>query len=1035
MKKKTVAGRGSASWSDDDGYHSETSSYRSSEHSAYSSSSSSSPRAEEQSPDVIARDNEIRATTEGKLVFRLANTRSVGGKREVWGNRSPSMEGAICVGRAARAGLAEVVTFLLEAGEDPEGVDELGRSPLRLAAGWGHVAVARALCEAGVDVDRTDSDGVTPLTMASQNGHAAMVRFLLRRAGADVNKPKLDGVTPLYISAQNGHLAVVEVLLEAAADVEKANKSGATALMRACQNNHLPIVKTLVGAGATVYDPARHEFASRSPMGIAASQDLVDILLFLLESAQEAAAAAGGFSPARLEPAAVLAEVFGCAVRNAETLRFRGELLYRIMLLPRDSLVDLEAQDDAGHTPLANAREIGDPVARSRVTQLLCACGATIVSAVETRRNESCGNTALHAVAFQNDEMGHWLNLKPYFNDSEAERAEAVNSTDDAHGRTPLHHACFRGLLEMVTELLDAGARVDVFDKHGFTPVHDLAVNLDPEEIGTGDKVTQTEAALVSVVDLLESRGLLTASLVGSRNRAGHTAADIARQHGGALLAARLERISGSTLAHRFVLAPLRYILLFLLCVLFSPIGATLLSLSLFSRGPLGAVFARAQANLELHPLVTLAGSLVVSTGVAVIYLVVPRQLGDPGVYLLAAVSTLLLLPSAFIQLRVVAHRAKATPQYWRPGTLFLTVPDPPSRVTLWSRDKEVRYPLPGVKIKIPLNWTNLLALVSLAVSFWQSLSITFLPKNFWTSDPKASWVSISYRGLFSFSVTYSYLNSFWAAVAVTVLALAFFTFVVIGMASSIVPFGSKRGDVFASLSRAFPFITRDFLSKLPLGSELAGLLSGLGLNLVSSVFLKALACDDDGVFVKALLPDELLVCHSTRHLFLAGFGSLLLVIYSAAALTMGLAFIRDFDGVEDIRITAAYQLVSNFAQVVGIVLGIFLEGNAQVVQIYTIITYTVFFLVSIWHQPCRDIKLINLWLAWSNFAVAWLGASNLMSIKLGPSDTYKKTGVYTLYDLYPMILLLAGWGVSLLVALFAAIAMRKKSNNRSIGK
>jgi hypothetical protein len=450
------------------------------------------------------------------------------------------------------------------------------------------------------------------------------------------------------------------------------------------------------------------------------------------------------------------------------------------------------------------------------------------------------------------------------------------------------------------------------------------------------------------------------------------------------------------------------------------------MSLSLFYPTQLGTVFAQVQANLELHPWLSLLGSAVISITLALLFLVVPRHLRHPEPYLLSIVGLSLLLPSFIILLRLLIFRLKATPKHWRPGTLFFSVPEPATAIVDWYYETiELRkmhllafYTMMNM-IFLVLDWKNALSLLSLGISFWQALSITFLPKVCWSLDPRSKWIYDLLRSLFRFDV--NFLWFYGSAVIVTVLALGFFSFIVIGMGSSIVPFGSKRRDPFAVLSRLFPFITRDFLSKLPLGSELATLLSGIALNQVSGVFLKTLPCDD--LYVKALLPD-LERCHSSRHLLLAGFGSLLLVLYSAAATTLGLAFIRSYDKAEHIRITAAFQLLSNFAQIVGVVLGIFFEDQASVVQIYTIITYSLLFMMVLLHRPSRDVRSINLWLAWTSFAVAWTAVCNLTSIRIGPSSSCQTTGRYLTRDskdLIPMIMLVSGWGGSLLVTLFAA--------------
>ena len=62
-------------------------------------------------------------------------------------------------------------------------VDQLGRTPVHLAAGRGHLAVLRLLMEAGARLDHADHEGATPLHAAATHGHEKLlVRRVLARA-------------------------------------------------------------------------------------------------------------------------------------------------------------------------------------------------------------------------------------------------------------------------------------------------------------------------------------------------------------------------------------------------------------------------------------------------------------------------------------------------------------------------------------------------------------------------------------------------------------------------------------------------------------------------------------------------------------------------------------------------------------------------------------------------------------------------------------------------------------------------------------
>lgn len=107
--------------------------------------------------------------------------------------------------------------LLLNEGVACDAVDDLGRTALHYAAGYGKVAVVRALCQAGADVMAADRTGMTPLHWACLKSHAAAVDILLSDSKADAFACATAGIfrgrcaLDLADHAHNG--AVREVLL------------------------------------------------------------------------------------------------------------------------------------------------------------------------------------------------------------------------------------------------------------------------------------------------------------------------------------------------------------------------------------------------------------------------------------------------------------------------------------------------------------------------------------------------------------------------------------------------------------------------------------------------------------------------------------------------------------------------------------------------------------------------------------------------------------------------------------------------------
>lgn len=104
---------------------------------------------------------------------------------------------------AARLGTAAEVAKILKA--DPamrDARNQLGATPLHMAATNSDIGPLKTLLAAGADVQARDKDDLTPLHMAAyadKHNHAQ----LLLEAGADVNAKSAGGRTPLSLARKS----------------------------------------------------------------------------------------------------------------------------------------------------------------------------------------------------------------------------------------------------------------------------------------------------------------------------------------------------------------------------------------------------------------------------------------------------------------------------------------------------------------------------------------------------------------------------------------------------------------------------------------------------------------------------------------------------------------------------------------------------------------------------------------------------------------------------------------------------------------
>ncbi|XP_031826940.1 nuclear factor NF-kappa-B family member relish isoform X2 [Nomia melanderi] len=127
----------------------------------------------------------------------------------------------------------EIIKALLTLGADPNRSDEHGCSPLHIAVKNPHTAacVDALLSDKKTNIETHNDVGWTPLHLAAEAGSYTAV-CLLVQAGVNVNSTDMSyGRTALHIAVDGGHKDIVEYLLKKTnIDVNKRNFSGNTAL-------------------------------------------------------------------------------------------------------------------------------------------------------------------------------------------------------------------------------------------------------------------------------------------------------------------------------------------------------------------------------------------------------------------------------------------------------------------------------------------------------------------------------------------------------------------------------------------------------------------------------------------------------------------------------------------------------------------------------------------------------------------------------------------------------------------------------------
>ena len=427
---------------------------------------------------------------------------------------APQANGATALHWAAYRRDAESTAALIRAGANVNLKNNYGVTPLALAAQQGNPAVLDLLLKAGAkpnDPVNFVNAGETPLMSAARSASVDAVKALAR-AGADVNaKETWSGQTALMWAAADGDSAMASTLLELGADFRARSNGGTTAFQFAVRNGDMRTVQAMIAAGADVNDKRPGDFATPLLVAIInGHEDLVDLLLDK------------GADPNAEGGTTTLTNTGSKASEVKITLKTPSF---------REQLRDVGTEGDNGRNnnwgrPLFAAVHVANwyvsdeliivNIDRLRVIKSLLAHGADVNGRntdMEPRwsgarhRRRLVGATALLQAAKSGDveamklllangadpKINTGLNITPLMaaagiawaanqdKASEADALEAVKLLVEEHGldvnfvadtgETAMHAAAYRGANSIVQYLFDRGAKLDVPDLSGRTPL------------------------------------------------------------------------------------------------------------------------------------------------------------------------------------------------------------------------------------------------------------------------------------------------------------------------------------------------------------------------------------------------------------------------------------------------------------------------------------------------------------------------------------------------------------------------------------
>jgi ankyrin repeat protein len=384
---------------------------------------------------------------------------------------------------ACANGNAEMIRLLLDAGADPNAADPTGEPPLMTASRIGNLDSVKLLLDRGAVLDARDPEfQQTALMLAVRENHPDVVRLLLERH-ADVNARTRTGktppwilpnsvpgfghgigivrgglpergsrylipggLTPLLYAARDGRLESVRMLVAAGADVNQTDPNGLTPLLMAITNNHMEVARFTIDHGAEINVA---DWYGRTPLWAAVETRNMDVDNGTFENGVDR------------RPVLELIQVLLGNGADPNTRLKETPPIRKQMLRVTGSLSWV---DFTGQTPFLTASLAGD----LDVMRLLLEWGA------DPYVPTFGGTTPLMAAAGIN-----WV-VDQTYDEGPGALLESVKLCYDlgmdvnavnSMGLTAVHGAANRGSDDIIQFLVQKGAKLDVKDKEGRTPL------------------------------------------------------------------------------------------------------------------------------------------------------------------------------------------------------------------------------------------------------------------------------------------------------------------------------------------------------------------------------------------------------------------------------------------------------------------------------------------------------------------------------------------------------------------------------------
>ncbi|XP_011858782.1 PREDICTED: ankyrin-1-like, partial [Vollenhovia emeryi] len=366
----------------------------------------------------------------------------------------------------AHIGALETVKYLVEKeNANVNAKDYLGSTALHFAAESGHLGVVEYFVKNGADVSARDNEGLTPLLVATKNGRHCIIKYFIDQTKVDTNIASYCNCTILHFAAESGIcLRLFKYFLCKGAKVDARDRWGFTPLHLAAESNRLGIVKYLIKnfTDEEVYIDAKND-DDNTPLHLAAESGHLEIVEYLVgEGANVNAQNDEGLTPAgianengHLDIVKYFSKKRGASdAKNNSDPHIAAERIKLDEVQSNKADIVLSVFDITSILRL-NQISLNEKAYGKLNMEELRKYGCELDNIIEKIKEK------LKAIDLATYEKWENFNFNVNY---------LINNCTERY--TLLHIAAGNGYIKTVKALLEIGAKVNVVDRDGVTPLH-----------------------------------------------------------------------------------------------------------------------------------------------------------------------------------------------------------------------------------------------------------------------------------------------------------------------------------------------------------------------------------------------------------------------------------------------------------------------------------------------------------------------------------------------------------------------------------